>query len=82
MLQTVANIERQYLGISHELNVAVANLDEHILGHYDEKTHEIVIVLDHLMNDYTSKVLASVCHEVAHGYQYCLVSVLENLPEE
>lgn len=82
VLQTVANIECRYLGIPHELNVGVENLGENTLGHYVMETHEIVINLDHLMNDDASKVLESVCHEVAHGYQYCLVSVLENSPEE
>lgn len=82
VLQTVVNTERRYLGIPHELNVGVANLGEHTLGHYIEGTHEIIINLDHLMNDDASKVLESVCHEVRHGYQYCLVSVFENSPED
>lgn len=38
VLQTVVNTERRYLGIPHELNVGVANLGEHTLGHYIEGT--------------------------------------------
>ena len=45
VLQTVVNTERRYLGIPHELNVGVANLGEHTLGHYIEGTHEIIISL-------------------------------------
>lgn len=82
ILQTIANIERRYLGIPHELNVSVANIGEYLLGCYDDKKHTITISLDSLMNDPADKVLNTVCHEAYHGYQHCIVSVLESTSEE
>lgn len=82
ILQTVANIERRYLGIPHELNVGVANLGEYTLGCYDDRKHQITVSLDSLMNDPVEEVLNTVCHESYHAYQHCIVSVLENADEE
>lgn len=82
ILQTVANIERRYLGILHELNVGVANLGEYTLGYYDDRKHQVIVSLDSLMNDPADEVLNTVCHESYHAYQHCIVSVLENADEE
>ena len=82
ILQTVANIERRYLGIPHELNVGVANLGEYTLGCYDDRKHQIIVSLDSLINDPAEEVLNTVCHESYHAYQHCIVSVLENADEE
>ena len=82
ILQTVANIERRYLGIPHELNVGVANLGEYTLGYYDDRKHQVIVSLDSLMNDPADEVLNTVCHESYHAYQHCIVSVLENADEE
>lgn len=82
VLQTVANIERRYLGIPHELNVGVANIGEYVLGYYDNNTHEIIISLDSLMTDPPEEVLNTVCHEAYHGYQHCIVSALESTSAE
>lgn len=82
ILQTVANIERRYLGVPHELNVGVANLGEYTLGSYDDRKHQIIVSLDSLINDPAEEVLNTVCHESYHAYQHCIVSVLENADEE
>lgn len=82
ILQTVANIERRYLGIPHKLNVGVANLGEYTLGYYDDRKHQVIVSLDSLINDPAEEVLNTVCHESYHAYQHCIVSVLENADEE
>ena len=82
ILQTVANIERRYLGIPYELNVGVANLGEYTLGYYDDRKHQVIVSLDSLINDPAEEVLNTVCHESYHAYQYCIVFVLENADEE
>ena len=78
VLQTVANIEAEYLGIPNELNVGASNLKENILGQYRDDTHEIIISLDSLMNDSAKKVLGTLCHEAYHSYQYRIVEVYYN----
>lgn len=81
VLQTAANMEQKYLGLSNELNVGAANLEEGVMGCYIENTHEIIIDLDSLMNDTSWEVLDTVCHEAYHNYQHCLVEVF-NAAEE
>lgn len=81
VLQTVANIEADYLGITNELNVGAANLKENILGQYEDNTHEILISLDSLINDTAEELLDTVCHEAYHSYQYRIVDVYHNVDE-
>lgn len=82
VLQVVANIETSTLGIPHELNVGAANLGEYTLGGYRNGSHEIILSLDSLETDNAETILNTICHESFHAYQYCLVSVMENAPEE
>lgn len=79
-LQTIANIEADYMGLPDELNVGAANLDEYTLACYNDRTHTISIDLDHLENDPPYDILNSCCHEAQHAYQHSVVSVLENVP--
>lgn len=73
VLQTVANVEQRYLGLSNELNVGAANLREGVMGYYNDNTHEIVIDIDSLLNDSSWEVLDTVCHEAYHSYQHRMV---------
>ncbi len=82
VLQTLAKVERNYLGISHELNVEADNLQENVLGYYKDSTHEIVLNLDVVMQESSWKVLYTVCHEVYHCYQYKIVEVYQEMGEE
>ncbi len=82
VLQTVANIERRYLGIPHALPVSAANLEDGTLGTYDSENQEILLNLENLSRDPALEMLEVVCHEAYHGYQHCLVYALENVPEE
>ncbi|MDO4322167.1 MAG: hypothetical protein Q4C61_06535 [Lachnospiraceae bacterium] len=73
VLQTAANIERTYLGLPHELNVGAANLDESLLGYYNDNTHEIILNLDQISETQAYELLETVCHEAYHAYQHRLV---------
>lgn len=78
VLQTVANVEQRYLGLSNELNVGTANLREGVMGYYSDNTHEIVIDMDSLLNDLSWEVLDTVCHEAYHSYQHRIVDAFNN----
>ena len=82
VLQTVADIERSYLGIPHELNVGAADLDEYTAGYYRDSTHEIIIDVDLLMHGDQWDVLNTVCHEAYHSYQHCLVDLYDSTEDE
>lgn len=62
--------------------MGTANIGEHTLGYYDHKKHEIIISFDSLMNNPAEEVLSTVCHEAYHGYEYCVASMLKDIPEE
>lgn len=81
VIQTVANIEAHYLGLSNELNVGVANLPEYTLAAYSDPTHTVYINLTHLENDRAQYVLDSCCHEAYHAYQHRLVDAYNSAPE-
>lgn len=79
VLQTIANIEQNYLGLSHELNVGAKTLDEGVLGCYYESEHLVLISIDCLLNESSYKCVEVTCHECRHAYQYCLTCAFESL---
>lgn len=81
ILQTAANVEQNFLGLSTELNVGTANLDDDCLGYYSDETHEIIINMDLLVNGSPSEVLLCLCHEVYHSYQHRLVEAYNEASE-
>jgi len=81
VLQTVANIENRYLGLSTELNVGAANLKEGLVGYYSDNTHEIVINMDSLQNSSAHECLDATCHEAYHGYQHRLIDAYNHANE-
>lgn len=82
VLQCVANIEANYLGISNELNVGASNLPEYTLACYSDVSHTIYINLEHLESNSAAEVLNSCCHEAYHSYQHRLVDAYIESPEE
>lgn len=81
VLQTVANIERTYLGVPHELFVGAGMLDEGTVGCYNPVTNQIALSLDHLAEDDVEEVLDTVLHECYHAYQRSLVELYGQSPE-
>lgn len=75
VLQTVADIETDYLGIPFQLNVHLANLPGSVLGCYSDRAHIIRIDSECFHNGSPDKLLEVVCHECYHAYQYCLCDV-------
>lgn len=82
VLQTVANIEANRLGLPNELNVGGSNLSDGTLGSYDDRMHAIHINLELLETGSPDEALRSCCHEVYHSYQYRLVEAREAAGEE
>lgn len=78
VLQTVANIEQQNLGLPHELNVGASNLPENLVGYYVDRSHEIVINLDYLLTESSYDMTSAVAHEAYHGLQHRMVDAYDN----
>lgn len=82
VLQEIAYVEKDYLGIPHELIVQAGNLDEYVVGQYDERTHTITVNVDYLAESSGYKMLNNICHEVHHAYQRSLIDVYDQVDDE
>lgn len=82
LMQIAANIEANYLGISHELNVVSITVADNVYGYYDYSKHLIVVNTTILENSNAYDVLETVCHEAYHAYQYQQVILFNQLDEE
>lgn len=79
--QVIANVEANYLGISHELYVELGELAEDVYGHYEVPTQKIVISAEHIINSPAQDIVKTVCHESYHCYQFSLIDLYNNLDE-
>ena len=70
VLGVVADIEKRYLGLPHELVVGAADLKEGTLAQYSDSIHQVSIDLNHLIYDGSEDVLDSLLHEAYHAYQH------------
>lgn len=82
VMQSVANIEANFLGLPHELHVQVENLSGGTLGTYTDSSHAITIDNEHIMNADSFEVLRTVLHESFHGYSHRLVDLYQLADED
>ena len=77
LLQTVANIENRYLGISRPLNITVKYTlgeNDYISSYLDESS--LIYVNSYYLDHFTGyEMLESVLHECYHAYQHELIKV-------
>lgn len=79
VLQVAANVEREYLGLPHELNVIVTLSKEHTLAYYDDSSHVISLNIEMFDDSTAEDSLDSVCHESYHAYQARLCDLYDTL---
>lgn len=82
VLATVVNIEVEYLGLNHGINLESGVLNDGILAHFNYDTKCIVIDLDHINSESAKVVLESITHECYHSYQHQQVDLYLSIPEE
>ena len=82
LLQTVANIEMQELGVNTKLRITSASLEQDTLGCYRDYDHIIKIDIVHLTNSRSQDVLKTVLHECRHAYQYETIEMLNEIGDE
>lgn len=73
VLQDVCNCESNYWGIDSLIHIVVNDLDNSLLGSYNDKERIILIDKQHIEQDTPEKILATVLHEMYHAWEYCLV---------
>ena len=68
--QKIVNCEIKNMGLTHEICVGSADLEEGCLAYYDENHHQIIIDINHLKKSKGVEVVQSLIHECTHAYQY------------
>lgn len=68
--QKIINSRGFELGLSHEIVLGMADLDDGVLAHYNEARHQIVMDTECLMNTHSYGILEILIHECTHAYQY------------
>lgn len=81
VLQTIARIEANYLGIE-ETEVCSKVLNEMTRGYYSHDTRTITLNLTYLSTADSQTMLETLCHECYHAYQFQLVEVYQRLDPE
>lgn len=82
VMQTLANVEKVQLGISHEVNVRADSLGLGTYGTYDFKKHEVTINMQILMDDDSTDAVSTLCHELRHAYQHDSADAFLSLDKE
>ena len=82
VLQVMANIERRYLGLPHELNVGTLSLREGVAGCYSDEKHEILVNIDCLLNDSPDFLVKVIAHEAYHAAQFRMVDAYDAASDE
>lgn len=80
--QKIANCEGRYLGLSHELNIGMADFQGSTVANYEESRHQIMIDISYLSNPNSYIVLKEILHECYHAYQIEQVRLYRNLDKK
>jgi len=81
VLQCVCNIEGNFLGLNHGVQIIAAKLDNNDLGAYNESESTIKISTDLVDSGDVMEVLETVCHEMFHAAQWEYVGIYEGLDD-
>ncbi len=79
ILQTICNIEANFLGLNHELNLSISNSND-VDGSYIKETHTIKIC--QIEEKTGEELLSTILHESYHAMQHRAVEVYEQLDYE
>lgn len=81
VLGVIGNIESNYLGLTHSVDLGFTVLEPNTLGAYRQNLEQIFINLEHLDKADPDDVLHTLLHEMYHVYQRRQVEVLKYIPE-
>lgn len=81
VLQTIADIEADYLGIDR-VRVSIEKLEERTLGNYSDSERCVRISRDYLEEMDGFEALEVLCHECYHAYQFRLVDLYKAVSAE
>ncbi len=79
LLQSIANIETNYLGLTHELRVTVIKERDSLLGTYQDPTHTITVNKKYFDTMSAHAAVEIISHEAYHSYQHSLCKVYDSV---
>ena len=82
VLQTLADVEACYLGLKHDVNVAIGALSKSKLACYNDRIHTIIINVDHLEYDSAVEICDTLLHEMYHALQHRLCDAYDSMGDE
>lgn len=82
ILQTICNIEVNYLGLPSPISVELDNLPGSTIGVYSDELKLIQIDLDYIENAPVEDSLACLLHEVHHSFEHRLADVFNTVNPE
>ena len=82
VLQCICEIEGNYLGLNKRVEIKAAELEDHVMGNYNDASSVIHISNDTLENEKPYDALNTVCHEMYHAAQFRFCEIYEGLSEE
>ena len=77
--QKLANCEGRYLGLPHEVNIGVEDLNKGTVASYTETNYQIAIDVDYLSSPDGYRVLKGILHACYHAYQIEQIRVYRKL---
>ncbi len=82
VLQTVVNIEGNYLGLNLPIYLCAGNLDEYVLGTYEDPASRVMISLDVVEGNNPVSAVKVIAHELYHAAAHRYVDLYNKLSEE
>lgn len=82
LMQTVANIARNWLNIPYELTVEPASLERDVRGNYQSKIKKIQLNRQTFETIPAETAVNVVMHEVRHAYQHAAVEAMMQVSQE
>ncbi|MBO6241545.1 MAG: hypothetical protein J6O61_12030 [Butyrivibrio sp.] len=82
VLQCICHIEGNYLGLTKEIKIEIADLEENVSACYNNPDDMVYISKKEVESDCSSDALESVCHEMFHAAQFRYVEIYNTLSEQ
>ncbi len=82
VLQCVCHIEGNYLGLTKEIKIEIADLEDKVSACYNDLDDMVYIAQSEVECDSSSVALESVCHEMFHAAQFRYVEIYNTLSEQ
>ncbi len=82
LLQLIADIEAQNLGLPKRLEVFFGEADKEVFAYYTDNQKRICVNEMYFHDVPGERMIETICHETYHGYERCLIDAYQSVPQE